>query len=409
MNRKYRLHYGDYAVGENEKLYGDMAAKGWRLLRRGVWFSRFERAEPQNLRYRIELAAPADGEISLRLPDEQLAVYEECGWEYISGRGRVHVFAAEEGSDAPEFYTDPRQQADSLKALRRNYLYSGLMFLLFISWRILWSAISPTAGVQGFWADLAAEKTWLWVVATAPTLFVALLWLLPFYLFLYGAYRTEKLYRSLKRGTPLDHSPRKKHVVHRTISAALLAAMAVFLSLAGLQLLGHRKYDMPASADGPYLLLEDLGWKGERAQPSYSSRNNNTVEFHRSLLAKYWETYEYMETGAEGGGEFVWLDQHIYALQDEKRAAGFVRTLMRRATFAKDPSAYLPLAVEGLDAAYRTEKGLEYIAVSGNLVCYLIYGGTGVPESAPGEKDLLNALSERLREWQSAHSGAGAA
>jgi hypothetical protein len=52
MNRKYRLHYGDYAVGENEKLYGDMAAKGWRLLRRGVWFSRFERAEPQNLRRR---------------------------------------------------------------------------------------------------------------------------------------------------------------------------------------------------------------------------------------------------------------------------------------------------------------------------------------------------------------------
>ena len=77
---------------------------------------------------------------------------------------------------------------------------------------------------------------------------------------------------------------------------------------------------MPASADGPYLLLEDLGWKGERAQPSYSSRNNNTVEFHRSLLAKYWETYEYMETGAEGGGEFVWLDQHIYALQDERLA-----------------------------------------------------------------------------------------
>ena len=31
MNRRYRLHFDDYAIGENEKLYSDMAARGWFL------------------------------------------------------------------------------------------------------------------------------------------------------------------------------------------------------------------------------------------------------------------------------------------------------------------------------------------------------------------------------------------
>ena len=39
--RKYRLHYGDYAPEENERLYMDMSKKGWRLAKRGIFFSRF--------------------------------------------------------------------------------------------------------------------------------------------------------------------------------------------------------------------------------------------------------------------------------------------------------------------------------------------------------------------------------
>ena len=41
MKRRYRRHYDDYAIGENEKLYSDMAARGWFLEKRGSYFSRF--------------------------------------------------------------------------------------------------------------------------------------------------------------------------------------------------------------------------------------------------------------------------------------------------------------------------------------------------------------------------------
>ena len=59
MKRKYTFHPEEYAVGENEKYYADMARRGWILEKRGSVLSRFRRDEPQKLKYRIELSSPA--------------------------------------------------------------------------------------------------------------------------------------------------------------------------------------------------------------------------------------------------------------------------------------------------------------------------------------------------------------
>lgn len=91
--RRYLIHPGDYAIGENEKCYGDMAAKGWKLRRRGAFLSSFERCEPQQLRYRIELASPALFDDDLTLPEEQRALYEESGWQFVTRCGLVNVFS----------------------------------------------------------------------------------------------------------------------------------------------------------------------------------------------------------------------------------------------------------------------------------------------------------------------------
>ena len=48
MNRKYAVHPGAYELGENEKFYSDMEAKGWRLKKRGAYLSRFERTVPSS-------------------------------------------------------------------------------------------------------------------------------------------------------------------------------------------------------------------------------------------------------------------------------------------------------------------------------------------------------------------------
>ena len=139
MNRRYRRHYDDYAIGENEKLYSDMAARGWLLEKRGSYFSRFVRGEPADMRYRIEVSAPRFLE-ETALPEEQVAVYEDCGWEYVTSCGLIHVFASPAGSDAPEFYADPAQQAATLKVLRRNYIWAWVPVVLMLLFNFFMAA-----------------------------------------------------------------------------------------------------------------------------------------------------------------------------------------------------------------------------------------------------------------------------
>ena len=66
MKRRYRRHFDDYAIGENEKLYSDMAARGWFLEKRGSYFSRFGSGKPADMRYRIEVSPVPGGDVAAR-------------------------------------------------------------------------------------------------------------------------------------------------------------------------------------------------------------------------------------------------------------------------------------------------------------------------------------------------------
>lgn len=86
MNWRYGIHPNNYAIGETEKYYSDMSEKGWELVKCGITLSRFQKTEPKKMRYRVEvvnLKSLEDG----HLPEEQIAVYEDCGWEYVISRG----------------------------------------------------------------------------------------------------------------------------------------------------------------------------------------------------------------------------------------------------------------------------------------------------------------------------------
>ena len=95
MNRRrYRFHPGDYELGENEKFYSDMEAQGWRLVSRGAFLSRFAPAEPSAARYRVEVA---EENYYAYLSDEdmddgRLAVFADCGWEFVTGRRLLRIF-----------------------------------------------------------------------------------------------------------------------------------------------------------------------------------------------------------------------------------------------------------------------------------------------------------------------------
>lgn len=394
MNRKYVIHPRDYAIGENEKLYADMAAKGWLLVKRGRFFSRFRRDTPQKLRYRLDFASPDTLSGETELPDEQLALYEECGWHYVTGNVYIHIFSAPENSSAPEIYTDPKQQAATLKYLRRRYLFNWIPAVLLLPvnhfTRILIRGLMFNSGSDSVLDKLAGAIKFEWVAYTALILLYAFAVLWAMYAALYGTVRLAQVCRKLKRGQPIDHAPKKRYLLHRIVSAVMLTSCTVFAALLIIQIASYKKYDMPLTADGPYLLLQDLGWEGARAIVLRDHKSD--VETDHSLFADHWHTYECVTVGEWRS----YMYQDIYVLRDEKMAGNIVPYFMMNTIRARDASEFKHLVVAGLDEAYSSGK-LEYIAVKGNTVYHITYDDPYGNTDQTAKADVLKALAEMDR------------
>lgn len=387
MKYCYRFHYGDYAIGENEQLYEQMAQRGWQLVSRGAYLSKFKAAPRQNLHYRIELSSPAmldamlDGNSAL--PDEQIALYEDCGWELVARCGLVHVFSAPQSSDAPELYTDPRQQADTLKALRRNYrscwwstgLIIGIHLLLAFS-----VARHPDHVFPNIWASIivaAFRSTQLLMLYVSVLVYEV-------YHALYGGIRTAILYHRLKAGKPLNHAPAKR-VIYNTVSALLIACCIFFGASLLIQIHNVQKNELPMHSTEPYLLLgDDLGWESERNSMFWQDEESSQLETVQSFLAQMWNTHECV--GSSALSNSAWIYQDIYRVRDTRMIPTLVQALMYDSTFADDPEEFRELQIDGLDAAYTC--GLDGIAVRGNLVYYISYS-----ESCTAE--MFNALAAK--------------
>lgn len=380
MNRLYWFHPGTYELGENEKFYSDMEARGWRLVKRGGYLSRFQRVEPSRARYRVEIYAPPFLEQSA-LPEEQIAVFADCGWEYVADYGVLHVFRAPEGSGAPEFYDDPAQQAATLKKVRRD-----LWLALGISVAVLVLAIL-LFGFDGrnFRAQTVKRSI------QCPTVYL-------FYLFwllwcicqvVRGAWKIGRTYRRLKKGLPLDHNPKGSGILRGFLNHALLCLSLLSLLLTGAQFLTTRSYDLPTEPDGPYIMLSDIGYEGEQAKKLYGS--DTGVTHTRSFLADYRETLEVVNIPAQDNKQ-VWMRQYVYKLRFPGMADALAWALMENSVFARDRDAFYDLDVPGLDAAWAT-GGLELVAVKGDLVAYVEFLASGHEEFDP--LPICEALAER--------------
>ncbi len=380
MNRFYWFHPGVYELGENEKFYSDMEARGWRLVKRGGYLSRFERVEPSRARYRVEIYTPPFLEQSV-LPEEQVAVFEDCGWEYVADYGVLHIFRAPEGSSAPEFYDDPAQQAATLKKVWRD-MWLGLalsaVFLVLVVWFLRFDN-------SRFWSQAVKRAV------QCPTVYA-------FYLFWFlwcvcqvvqGTWKISRTYRRLKKGLPLDHNPKGSAVLRGFLNHGLLCLALLSLLMSGEQILTTESYDLPTEPDGPYIMLGDMGYAGE---PGKLYNRDPGVTHTRSFLADYWETLEVVNIQ---NNKQVWMRQNVYRLRFPGMADRLAWALMEDSVFVRDRDAFYDLDAPGLDGAWAT-KGLELVAVKGDMVAYVEFLADSYDGFDP--VPICAALAERWGE-----------
>lgn len=379
MNRvKYKFHPSEYELGENEKFYSDMEAKGWRLVKRGGWLSRFAPVEPSRIRYRVEVSSAGFWEVDG--PTEgQLAVFEDCGWEYVSSWRFLHIFRAPEGSEAPEFYTDPAQQAQTLKKLRKD----------------MWARLALRIAILATWIGTPSliDKPLNWFLGSELREFIQMpalyamggfigLWI--FYEIVWGTWNISRIYRRLKKGIPLDHAPKRNRTLRKLLNHSVLFVIGLCLVLSVAQFINTRTEELPGAADGPYLLVSDLGWEGERTD---FMRRDSKVTYTPSLLADYWDTVEYIRTSE---GETAWMYQDVYRLRFPGMADALAQALMDTAVFGGE---FLPIEVDGLDAAWTTGR-FEVVAIKGNIVAYV--DGLG---AADGDFDPQAVCAALKAKW----------
>lgn len=379
MNRKYKFHPGGYELGENEKFYSDMEAGGWRLVKRGAYLSRFERAEPSRARYRVEVFQP-DAWAAKDLPEEQKAVFEDCGWEYVCPSLPLHIFRAPEGSDAPEFYDDPAQQAETLKKMKRDAIWGWVPTLaVWAVWLLIYLMLN---GAGKFAAEFQLRLMEL------PSLFLlaGTLLLQEFYSRVRKAWIVTRTYRRMKKGIPLDHSPSKRRWVHTAANGVLWALVLLSGLLLEAQLIATPSADLPEETADPYLLLADLGHEGERT--SFRSRDS-CVTHSPGLLADYWDTREYLDN--PGGLEYT-LYQDVYRLRFPAMADWLAEALMNTAALSRRED-FQPMAVPGLDAVWVSRRQ-ELVAVKGDMAAYL----TCLPSDIFDSQAICTALTERWAE-----------
>jgi hypothetical protein len=121
----YKLRPRDFwRIGEHESWFADMAAQGLHLKKVGIHFAKFVKGEPQSMRYRIEVS------IKKKIPAEQVEMYAENGWDYVTSYTYFHVFSSPAEMNAPELHTDPAEQSYTLKELDEKLALNAILIII---------------------------------------------------------------------------------------------------------------------------------------------------------------------------------------------------------------------------------------------------------------------------------------
>ena len=95
----------------------DMAEKGLFFKECGVFFAKFEKGEPKDMRYRLDFCDV----VACDIPEEKKELYERSGWNVVGDFKNDCVVICTDDPDAPEIYTDCELLAKPLKSIISKY------------------------------------------------------------------------------------------------------------------------------------------------------------------------------------------------------------------------------------------------------------------------------------------------
>ncbi|WP_438312772.1 DUF2812 domain-containing protein [Sporosarcina sp. FA9] len=249
MNKIVRkMLFGDFwRIGEHESWFSDMASEGLHLKKTGYLFAHFEKGEPEDIRYRIEMS------LDKNIQEELKELYMESGWDHVTKFKEFNVFTSPASFDSPELHTDPAEQSYSLQAfdkkIARNTMYVGILSVLGI-------------GLLSF----------MWFIDNTPTLtfldggsfsylFTVLAYLYLVFTMIRATRSIRKLRNNLTEGIPINHkAPWKRHYrINLVQSYIIISIAAIGAVIPFMQIAMHKSEALPKeTADTSIVRLMDI-------------------------------------------------------------------------------------------------------------------------------------------------------
>jgi Protein of unknown function (DUF2812) len=377
-NTVRKLRPSDYwRIGEHESWFADLAAEGLHLKKMGIHFAQFVKAEPRKMKYRIEVS------IKKKISSEQIQMYADGGWDYVTSYQYFHVFSSPVERSAPELHTDPAEQSFTLKDLDRKLALNATIVTI------------ATILIIGMLSSI-------WFLDGTPTLVMvdggAMQQTILFVFIVYLAYTSLQAARSIRRlrnelieGKPINHhAPWKKNYrLHSKI--AFLFTMVVGLSavIPFVQLVKMDTKTLPEESPHlPIVRLADVEQNPElvRDESSYMSDNvdwGNRYSYQWSPLAPL--QYDTDEIGVvpgemwkDGSGEYSpSIHTKIYQLRIAAMADHLIADLIKRNAYDYSFEDVVETKHPGFDQllVYEQEDLKDVFASKGKTVIHVRYHG----------------------------------
>ncbi len=380
--------FDEWQVEEIESWLGDMAARGWHFFRRGLLTAVFTRGEPEQVRYRCEIAKKSSPDFQ-----DRVEFYRQGGWEYVASDGHLQIFRTPGDSAIPEIHTDPQEQAGTLRplfwtCLRRLGAALLLLAAVFLPYSLLYGNYLTGLVLRGSVADCA-----LIILMASILVWTGL-----------GVLAVFQKAKDLRQGLPLEHKKKySKVLVSRP--AFLLAVVLVFLFIAAnlVVQVSEQKFILPLpQGDLPVVRIADLAPEAPLYPTEAAEKLDTALNIYWTesslLVPKQWNSTEYAGLLTEVVPFDTLLVTSCYEARNNwlaaRLAAGLVDYAPGRDIYGYDGSKLLE--TEASFAAlwkYHNGNFHEIIAQEGKYVYHVYYQGR-VP--ADTLLELIKAKLESL-------------
>lgn len=284
----------------------DMAEKGLFFKECGVFFARFEKAEPRNMRYRLDFCDV----VACDIPEEKKELYERSGWNVVGDFKNDCVVICTENPDAPEIYTDCELLVKPLKNIMLKYrIYVAALCVMLLT-ALVHCGLPDSVGVIRFLCNITTPY-----LAAALVLIVLLAAEIIF-----GAARLIKLKamaKRIKNGADIPNG--EKGGFSRAVGKVLIPlAIPIIVAWAAFVLLPDNAADSDAEITDfsalPFPTCEDLGWKcdNQRSSAYGSDSVDSTIVNKRYFLSQNGDVNfrtEYVDMNSEHAAKLLSEDK----------------------------------------------------------------------------------------------------